>query len=374
MKTTDRTGRIMIAAIALLLCLCAAEAGAQQVRIKDITKIQGMRDNQLSGVGIVTGLNNTGDGSPATRQALVNLLRKQNLNISASAVASGNVALVLVVATLPPYAREGNKIDVSVSSIGDAESLFGGTLIQAPLTAATGDVYAVAQGPISIGGFSASGAAASVTKNHTTVGTIPAGAIIEREVDMKIVNPHDQTLLFTLNNPDFTTARRIAEVVNGLFKNAALAQDMKGVEIKIPKGFDDNDLVGFVADIQSLTVTPDTLSKVIISERTGTIVAGSDVRISTVAITHGSLTISIAETQEASQPGPFARVGETAILDRTAVEAKEDLSNFVVIENNSSVADLAQALNSIGATPRDLVVIFQLMKKAGALHAALELM
>jgi flagellar P-ring protein precursor FlgI len=354
--------------------LLALAAAAQEVRIKDITEIQGMRDNQLSGIGIVTGLNGTGDGSEVTKQALVNLLKKENLNVSTNDVASGNVALVLVTATLPPGVRNGNKIDVTVTSIGDASSLKGGTLVQMPLKAANGTEYAVAQGQVSTGGFAAGGNAASVQKNHTTVGAIPSGAIVEREVPLNIVyNERNRSLLLTLKNPDFATAARIAEVINQKYKDAASAQDMKAVEVKIPKGFDENNLVGFVADFHALTVVPDAPSKVIINERTGTIVAGSYVRVSTVAITHGNLIITIAETPEISQPAPMSR-GRTAILDRTDLNVTEEQSNFMVVDGNTSVADLAQALNAIGATPRDLVIIFQLIKKAGALHAELELM
>ncbi len=361
---------IAVAALALFL---TGEAAAQQVRIKDITNIQGMRDNQLTGLGLVTGLNGTGDGTEATKQAVVNMLRKLNINVSPGDVASANVALVLVTATLPPFIRTGNEIDVTVTSIGDANSLFGGTLVQTPLTAATGDVYAVAQGPLSIGGFGAKGAAASVQKNHTTVGTIPDGAIIEREVPMNIFDEKSKSIVLTLNNPDFATASRMAEAINMQFKDSAQARDMKAVEIKIPKGYSENDLVGFVARVHSLTVEPDTPSKVIISERTGTLVAGTSVKISTVAIAHSNLTIMIAETPEVSQPLPFSD-GETTTVDRTEISVNEQPGNIVLLKGTASAGDLAQALNAIGATPRDLVVIFQLIKKAGALHADLELM
>lgn len=363
---------ILLAAI--LILLLAGEASGQLVKIRDITEIQGMRDNQLTGVGLVTGLDGTGDGTSATRQLIVNLLRKMNINVSQSDVNAGNVAIVMVMATLPPFAKPGNTIDVTVTSIGDSSSLNGGVLVQTPLKgAASNNVYAVAQGPVSTGGFAASGASASLQKNHTTAGMIPDGAIVEREVPMKIFDKRSGSILFTLKNPDFTTAHRMAAVVNEKFKGAAYPLDMKTIAVKLPKGFAEEDLVGFISDVQSLRLIPSTLARVIINERTGTIVAGADVLVSTVAITHGDLIISIAESPEVSQPNPWA-LGKTTVVDRTDLSVAEEKSNFVVVPGNASVADLAQALNAIGATPRDLVVIFQLIKRAGALHAKLEVM
>lgn len=359
----------------LILALIGSEiALGQQVRIKDITNLDKVRDNQLTGLGLVTGLNGTGDGIAATKQAMVNLLRKQNLNVDPGEISSGNVALVLVTATLPPFAKTGDNLDVTVTSIGDSASLFGGMLVQVPLTAATGDTYAVAQGPVSIGGFSAAGGAASMSKNHSTVGTIPDGAIVERELAVTLMDPRKRLLTFKLKNPDFATASRVAEAINKLHKGSAIAKDMKAVEVKVPRDYTDENLISFVAGVQALTLTPDVLSKVIINERTGTIVAGADVRVSTVAITHGNLIITIAESPEVSQPQPFSRTGDTVTVDRTDLNVSEEAANFTVIPSNSSVADLALALNAIGATPRDLVVIFQLIKKAGALHAKLEIM
>jgi flagellar P-ring protein precursor FlgI len=344
-----------------------------EVRIKDITEIPKVRDNQLTGIGLVTGLNGTGDGLRATRQAIINLLKKMDLNVSIVDVDAGNVALVLVSATLPPFARNGNRIDVTVTSIGDASSLLGGILVQTPLSAATGDVYAVADGAVTLGGFSAQGQAASVQKNHTTVGIVSEGAIIEREVPTHLLDEHDGTLMLTLKNPDFETAYRVAQAINGRFKNAAKAKDMKAVEIKVPKGFVEEDLVGFVARVQALTVEPDTVARVVINARTGTIVSGSGVRISKVAITHGSLIITIAESPQVSQPLPYSK-GDTARVPRTDVGVSEPEANWVEVPDNASVADLAQALHAIGVTPRDLMEIFQLIKKAGALHADLKIM
>ncbi|MFH2000189.1 MAG: flagellar basal body P-ring protein FlgI [Planctomycetota bacterium] len=363
-----------IVTILTLTLLAANTALAQEVRIKDITHLDKVRDNQLTGIGLVTGLNGTGDGTAATKQAMVNLLRKENLNVDPNEISSGNVALVLVTATLPPYARKGDEIDVTVTSIGDSTSLFGGVLVQMPLKAATGDTYAVGQGPVSIGGFSASGGAASMSKNHSTVGTIPDGAIVEREVPVTLMDPRKRLLTFKLKIPDFATASRVAEAINKLHKGSAIAKDMKAVEVKVPRDYSEDNLISFVAGVQALTLIPDMLSKVIINERTGTIVAGSDVRVSTVAITHGNLIITIAESPEVSQPLPFSKGGETVTVDRTDLNVSEEAANFTVIPSNSSVADLAMALNAIGATPRDLVVIFQLIKKAGALHAELEIM
>jgi flagellar P-ring protein precursor FlgI len=376
-----RYGRFfLMIGLAALLLLAAADAGAQvtrksavQARIKDITKIPKVRDNQLTGIGLVTGLNGTGDGIRATRQAIVNLLKKMDLNVSSTEVDAGNVALVLVMATLPPFARNGNRIDVTVTSIGDAESLLGGVLVQTPLSAPTGDVYAVAEGAVALDGFSAQGEGASMMKNHTTVGIVSDGAIIEREVPTSLLDEHDGTLTLTLNDPDFETAARVADVINSAFKGAAKARDMKAVEIKVPEGFAEENLVGFVARVQALTVEPDTVARVVINARTGTIVSGDGVRISKVAITHGSLIISIAESPEVSQPEPFSD-GETVVLPRTDLEVNEQKANWVEVPDNASVAELAQALHAIGVTPLDLMDIFQLLKRAGALHADLVIM
>lgn len=376
-----RYGRFfLMIGLAALLLLTATDADAQvtrksavQARIKDITKIPKVRDNQLTGIGLVTGLNGTGDGIRATRQAIVNLLKKMDLNVSSVEVDAGNVALVLVMATLPPFALNGNRIDVTVTSIGDAESLLGGVLVQTPLSAPTGDVYAVAEGAVALDGFSAQGEGASVMKNHTTVGIVSDGAIIEREVPTNLLDEHDGTLTLTLNDPDFETAARVADVINSAFKGAAKARDMKAVEIKVPEGFAEENLVGFVARVQALTVEPDTVARVVINSRTGTIVSGDGVRISRVAITHGSLIISIAESPEVSQPEPFSD-GETVVLPRTDIEVTEQEANWVEVPDNASVAELAQALHAIGVTPLDLMDIFQLLKRAGALHADLVIM
>ena len=367
----------ILSAAALLLILlpfAGAPARATGIRIKDITDIPSLRENQLTGMGLVTGLGGTGDSTEATRQAVVNLLRKMNVNVSTSDVDAGNVALVLVSSTLPPNARTGSRIDVTVTSIGDAKSLRGGILVQTPLSGADGEVYAVADGPVTIGGFSASGAAASVQKNSATVGLVSAGAIIEKEVPCPILDPGDGSLLLTLRNPDFTTACRIVEAVNTRFEDIAVARDMTSIRIKVPRKYAEGNLVGFVAQIQAMTVEPDTIAKVVINPRTGTIVSGAEVKIGAVAITHGNLIITVAETPEVSQPPPFALVGKTVTVPRTDVSVEEPEANFVQIGKESTVADLAQALNAIGVTPRDLTGIFQLLKKAGVLHAELVIM
>lgn len=352
----------------------AGYARAEGIRIKDITEIPSLRENQLAGVGLVTGLGGTGDGTEATRQAIVNLLKKMEVNVTTSDVNAGNVALVLVAANLPPNARTGTRIDVRVTSIGDAKSLRGGILLQTPLSGADGEVYAVADGPITIGGFSASGAAASVQKNIATVGLVSGGAIIEKEVRCPLLDPADGSLLLTLKNPDFTTAARIVEAVNHRFEDIAVAKDMAAIEIKVPRKYAEGNLVGFVAQIQAMTVEPDTPAKVVINPRTGTIVSGAGVRIGAVAITHGNLIITVAETPTVSQPPPLSPQGKTVTVPRTDVAVEEPEANFVQIGTKSTVADLAQALNAIGVTPRDLTGIFQLLKKAGALHADLVIM
>ena len=345
------------------------------MRIKDITDLQGPRDNILHGVGLVTGLQGTGDSSAAARRFMANLLRRYDLNVSESDVNGANTAVVNIRAILTPGLRNGNRIDVTVTSPFNATSLVGGVLLPSPLLGgSTKDVYAVAEGPILVGGFSATGAASSVKKNQTTVGSIPGGAIIERELPVQLLtDPRRGIMELTLRSPDFATANRVALAINEAYPETARCKDMKSVEIKIPKGFDDKNLIAFVAAVQELTVVPDQIARVIINERTGTIVAGSNVRVSTVAITHGSLIITIAENPEVSMPEPFTEA-DPVVVDRTDLSVTEEKANFVIVHGNSSVADLAQALNAIGATPRDLLTIFQMIKKAGALHAELVIM
>lgn len=347
---------------------CAAE-----VRVKDVARIQGVRENELLGYGLVIGLNGTGDkaGTLFTVQSIASMLQRMGVQVPRDRVGVKNVAAVVVTAKLPPFAKAGATMDVVVSSLGDASSLQGGLLLLTPLQAADGKVYAVAQGPISLGGFrvDAGGGGDKVQKNHPTVGRIPNGATIEREVPTTVVE--NQTLAIVLNSPDFTTAGRLAEAVNrALGDGRARAEDAATVRVAVEPG---HDLIGLIASLEHLRVTPDRIAKVVINERTGTIIMGSDVRISTVAIAHGSLSVQIKTDFQVSQPAPFSRGGQTAVVPQRDIRVQEDKHNLSLIEEGASIGDLVQALNALGVTSRDLIAILQAIKQAGALQAELEI-
>jgi flagellar P-ring protein precursor FlgI len=349
----------------------AVAAAGAVTRIKDIAKVQGVRNNQLYGFGLVVGLAGTGDSnkSPQTIQAMINMLKEAGVSVSAAQLQSKNVAAVSVSATLPPFVKPGDTIDITVSSQGDAKSLQGGTLLLTPLKAPNGAVYAVAQGPLSIGGYSAGGGGSSQQKNHPTVGNIPGGAIVEREVPFRIEN--NGTISLAINKPDFTTASRISEAIGRNFGAIAAARDAGTVVIRVPYEYTSN-LVGFIAAIEELSVTPDNAAKVVINERTGTVVMGGNVAIDTVAVAQGGLTIKINKSTEVSQPPPFSG-GSTVVTQNTAVDVKEQQANLIVLPATSNVSDVVNALNAVGATPRDIISILQAMKAAGALHAELQL-
>ncbi|MCP4744593.1 MAG: flagellar basal body P-ring protein FlgI [Desulfobacteraceae bacterium] len=341
------------------------------VRIKDIANIKGVRSNQLVGYGLVVGLDGTGDGKKSlfTVQSMVSMLDKMGISVKSSDVSVSNVAAVMVTAKLPPFARSGSQIDALVSSIGDASNLQGGTLLLTPLKAANGNVYAVAQGPVSTGGFSAGGAGGSVQKNFPTVGRVISGALVEREVDMDFNRRN--CLVLSLHYPDFTTAARVRDAINGLFYGRiAKAPDAGTVELNIPASYAGN-LVDLVAKIEKLDVKPDTAARVVINERTGTVVMGEDVRISTIAIAHGNLSIVIKESASVSQPAPFSQ-GETVVTPDTEVTVKEGGKQLVLMQASTSIGQVVRALNALGVSPRDLIAIFQAIKSAGALQAELE--
>ncbi|MFZ5586613.1 MAG: flagellar basal body P-ring protein FlgI [Thermodesulfobacteriota bacterium] len=341
-------------------------------RIKDLATIQGVRGNQLIGYGLVVGLNGTGDKSVTfTTQGLANMLTRMGVRVPAADIKVKNVAAVMVTADLPPYARLGQRLDVTLSSLGDSTSLAGGTLLIAPLKGLDGNVYAMAQGPVSVGGFSAGGEAASVSKNHPTVGRIPRGALVERELPLDFAQLRSLTV--NLNNPDFTTAHRMAgRISQALPELKAQALDPSTVRVDLPMapGFDQ---VGAMARLEALEVAPDVAAKVVVDERTGTVVMGEQVRISTVAVASGSLSISITETPEVSQALPFAQGGQTVVVPRTQVQASEQKRALAVLNQGASIGDVVKALNALGATPRDLIVILQAIKVAGALQADLEI-
>lgn len=349
-------------------------APAHSSRIKDLADIEGVRQNQLMGYGLVIGLNGTGDDikkSVFTRQAMINMIKRLGMAITPEVfnqMKTKNVAAVLVTAQLPPFARPGSTIDVNVSSIGDATSLSGGTLIMTPLKAPDGRTYAVAQGAMANGAIAFGGKAAKVQKNFPTAGRISGGAVVERGVDFAL--PPSGHLLFQLKERDFTTAARMAEAINAQFgDNTAKSIDSGSVKVLIPTPYQGN-VVNFVADLENINISPDTPARIVVNERTGTIVMGQDVRISTVAVSHGNLNLIISESVEVTQPNPLA-AGETVAAPQTDIEVVEEEGNLVVLERGVDIGDVANALNAIGATPRDLIAIFQAIKAAGALQGEL---
>jgi flagellar P-ring protein precursor FlgI len=357
--------------ISVILVFLAGNALA--VRIKDITEIKGVRYNQLIGYGLVVGLDGTGDGknSKFTIQSMSGMLEKMGVTVNTNDIKGDNVAAVMLTAELPPFARVGSRVDVLVSSIGGAKNLQGGTLLLTPLKAADGKNYVVAQGPVSTGGFSAKGASGSgVQKNFPTVGRLVGGALIEREIPTDF--DQKETLSLALHNPDFTTVSRIAMAINeALLENVAYTPDAGTVKIKVPEKYSGN-IVGLVMLIEGLGVTPDIASKVVINERTGTVIMGENVRISTIAIAHGNLSVQIRETQDVSQPLPFSN-GQTEVTPESDVLVQEGKNPIFLVKSGVSIGELVRALNALGVSPRDLISIFQALKAAGALQAKLEI-
>ena len=377
------TGTTLFGKIAthLAAALCAAVVfGAPQAeassRIKDIIQFEGVRDNLLVGYGLVVGLNNTGDTLATghfTKQSLQSMLNRLGVKPTDAGLDSKNVAAVMVTASLPAFSRQGSRFDVTVSALGDSKSLLGGTLLVTPLLGADGEVYAVSQGQLAVGGFQAGGNAETVTKGVPTSGRIANGAIVERELAFELASLKDVKL--TLRNPDFTTARRIAQAINAfLGTNAARPSDPTTVQLEIPSNYKDN-VVNLLTDIEQLRIEPDQLARVIIDEQSGTIVMGENVRINTVAIAQGSLTIRITEAAQVSQPGPFAEVGTTTTVDRTNVEVTQDEDKrLTVLPSGVTLQELVNALNALGIGPRDLITILQAIKASGALQAEIAVM
>lgn len=362
--------RFLIAA--LVLVFSSAQAIAADVRLKDLVSVEGVRGNDLIGYGLVVGLNGTGDtlrNSPYTEEALSSLLQRLGVNVQDENFRPDNIAAVLVTASLPPFSRKGSQIDVTVSSIGDASDLTGGTLVMTPLTAANGDVYAVAQGPVLISGFVVEGEAASVTQGTPTAGVIPAGARVEREVSFAFGDLEKVDL--SLKNPDFTTAARIEEALNSVLGQGA-AQMLDPGTVVLQFGSIESP-ARTLSRIENITLRPDTPARVVVDQRSGTIVLGSDVKLSAVGIAQGNLSIAIAETPFASQPGPFSE-GETTTLPRTAISVDQGArGNVAYVDETASLSDLVNALNALGVTPREIIDILKTMKTAGALHAELVL-
>jgi flagellar P-ring protein precursor FlgI len=362
--------------VILGLAALTSSANAKTTRIKDIVNFESVRDNQLIGYGLVVGLNGTGDSlnnSPFTEQSLLAMLERLGVNVRGQNLNTGNVAAVMVTATLPPFTSQGSKIDVNISSLGDAGSLQGGTLLVTPLMAADGEVYAVAQGSVNVSGYSAGGQAAQVTQNIPTAARIPAGAIVEREIDFRMEDLKEVRL--ALRNPDFTTSRRIAEAINGFTSaNVAMAENSASVMIKRPDLYTGS-IVDLITDIEQLPVEPDQIAKVVIDEKSGVIVMGSDVRISTVAIAQANLTVRITETPQVSQPNPFAEQGETVVVPRTDLEVNNSPdAKLAVVETGVTLEELVTGLNRLGVPPRDVITILQAIKAAGALQAEITTM
>ncbi len=361
--------------ILTLLILMAAITSAYGARIKDIASLKGVRNNQLVGYGLVVGLSGTGDGQSTqfTTQSLVNMIERLGIHTNADDVKVDNIAAVLVTANLPPFAKKGSTLDVLISSIGDAESLQGGTLIMTPLKGADNQIYAIAQGPVLVGGFASSGGAGGgVQKNHPTVARIPGGGLIEREVDFDLNTLPNLTI--ALDIPDFTTALRVSEAINNTMNEIkAVPVDAGTIKVDIPQNYTESH-VSLIASLEQINIEPDIEAKIILSERTGTVIMGDKVMISPVAIAHGNLSVEIKEKKDVSQPAPFSD-GETVTTPETEVNVSEEQNKLLVVDPpNAELGSVVKALNAIGVTPRDLITVFQAIKASGALQADLEIL
>lgn len=365
--------------VGLILALLGGDGwnSTEAARIKDITSIEGVRDNQLIGYGLVVGLDRTGDsvvGGQFTAQAIISMLNNMgiNLKIDPNQLLTRNTASVIVTAKLPPFARPGIKLDVQVSSLANAKSLKGGTLLMTPLKAPNQEVYAVAQGPISTSGFGAGGGGTSVTKNQQSGGIVPSGAIVEKTVDLHIEDWDSFSL--GLQQADFTTSLRIAEVINThLGEGIATPVSSGQVLVTVPDAFKGK-IVQLIAAVEGLDVKVDVRAKVVVNERTGTIVMGEHVRLSSMAVSHGNLTIKIKTSFNVSQPGPASFGGETVVTPEVEATIDEENGRVIQVDGSITLGDLVKALNSVGVTPRDLVAVLTAAKAAGALQADLEMM
>ncbi|HEY8596389.1 MAG TPA: flagellar basal body P-ring protein FlgI [Devosiaceae bacterium] len=351
-----------------------AAAYAAPARIKDIVDVEGVRDNQLIGYGLVVGLDGTGDSlnnSPFTKQSLQAMLERLGVNTRGENVRTANVAAVMVTANLPPFASQGSRIDVSVSALGDSTSLQGGTLLVTPLLAADGEVYAIAQGPVAINGFKAQGDAATVVSGVPTTGRISSGGLIEREISFTLGS--QRSLRLALHNPDLTTARRVALAINDFIgTTAATPENPATVRLSLPRNFNGN-IVDLLTDVEQLVVQTDQSAKVVIDQNSGIIVMGKDVRVSTVAIAQSNLTVTIAENPQVSQPAPLSR-GQTTVTPQTTLDVNQTNSDLALVPESISLQQLVDGLNALGITPRDMIAILQAIKEAGALQAEIKVM
>jgi flagellar P-ring protein precursor FlgI len=350
------------------------EAHAATARIKDIVNIEGVRDNQLVGYGLVVGLNGTGDGltnAPFTKQSLQAMLERLGVNTLGENMRTGNVAAVMVTANLPPFSTQGSRLDVDVASLGDASSLQGGTLLVTPLLGADGEVYAIAQGPVAINGFKAQGDAATIISGVPTTGRIASGGLIEREIDFKLGS--QRSLRLALRNPDLTTARRIALSINDFIgRPTASPEDPATVRITLPQGFNGN-IVDLLTDIEQLVVDTDQPAKIVIDQNSGIIVMGKDVRVSTVAVAQSNLTVTISENATVSQPAPLSQ-GTTTTVPHTTIAVNQKNSDLALIPESVTLQQLVDGLNALGISPRDLISILQAIKATGALQADVQVL
>jgi flagellar P-ring protein precursor FlgI len=368
-------GTVLSAMVAAGLLAAFVQPAAALSRIKDLADVEGIRENQLIGYGLVVGLAGTGDSlqsAPFTRQSLQAMLERLGVNTRGTDLRTANVAAVMVTANLPPFSTQGTRIDVSVSALGDAKSLQGGTLLVTPLQGANGEVYVIAQGPVAIGGFSAQGESATISRGVATSGRIANGGVIEREVNYVLAAR--TSIRLALRNPDLTTARRVALAVNELLGTyVAEPTDPGTVRLTLPPKFNGN-IVDLLTDIEQLLVEPDQPAKVVVDEQSGIIVMGSDVRVSTVAVAQGHLTVVVTETPQVSQPAPFSE-GETTTVPRTSIAVDEEVGRrMAIVRSGITLAELVDGLNALGIGPRDLIAILQAIKAAGALQAEIEVM
>ncbi|MCE9578763.1 MAG: flagellar basal body P-ring protein FlgI [Deltaproteobacteria bacterium] len=361
-------------AVAILAAIGALAATAHADRIKDLASIAGVRSNQLTGYGIVVGLDGTGDDarSPMVRRSLAKMLKKLGVTVDANEIKAKNVAAVIVTAELPPFARPGSGLDITVSSVGSAKSLAGGTLLQTPLRGADNRTWALAQGALTVGGYAVSGGTGSeARKNHVTVGRIPGGAQVEADAPTEMPT---REVVLVLATPDFTTATRVsAAIVAALGEGAASVRDAGSIVVPVSKARKGH-VAELIAALEAIEVEPDAPAKIIVDERTGTVVIGEHVRLAPVAVAYGGLTIDIRETPEASQPGGIASGGTTTVVPKTEIKVTEGQGSLHPLAGGATVGDVVKSLNALGASPRDLIAILQALKAAGALRAELEVL
>lgn len=369
----QKNTRIVTLVMAAVVALATFATSASAARLKDIADVEGVRGNQLFGFGIVVGLNGTGDGNADfTKKAISNMLEKMGVKVPSDLIKVKNSAAVMVTATLPAFVRPGSKIDITLSSLGDAKSLQGGTLIFAPLRGADGNVYAVAQGEVSVGGFSVEGGGDSAQKNHPTVGLIAAGATVERAIPFDLFQ--SKRVRIVLRQPDFTTMTRLVRIINTTMgRPLAVAVDAGSVEVPLV-GDLEHDPIALVAKLENVEVEQDVGARVVVNERTGTVIMGEAVRIGRVALAHGNLNIAIRSQNQVSQPAPLSQNGETKVIQNSDVQVGEEQTSLALVGGQVTLGELVKALNALGATPRDLITIFQALKRAGALDADLVIM